>query len=109
MTNIENFRSIAKRCGYEKMPVDFDMCPSLEARFAEYCKTEGFSYKEASICVPDLNPESISSEEARKLYTHDFKEGTCFDEWGVAHEPGSAAAYHMTKMYHPMADFDSIE
>ena len=27
----------------------------------------------------------------------------------MAHEPGSAAAYHMTYMHHPMEDFDSVE
>jgi len=32
-----------------------------------------------------------------------------FDDWGIAHEPGSEAAYHMTRMRHPMADFKSLE
>lgn len=39
----------------------------------------------------------------------DFREGTRIDGWGVAHEPGSTAAFHMTLMHHPMEDFDSAE
>ena len=44
-----------------------------------------------------------------QFYSFDLKKGVEFDDWGIAHEPGSEAAYHMTRMRHPMADFKSLE
>lgn len=32
MTNRENYIAIARRKGYEYMPVHFSMCPSLQAK-----------------------------------------------------------------------------
>lgn len=109
MTNIENYHSIAKRQGYEKMPTHFHLCPSLSERFNDYCKKVGFTYQDSTVYVPDLEAKCADTETFLKLYNCKFKEGTNIDDWGIAHEPGSAAAFHMTKMYHPMASFDSIE
>ena len=36
MTDRENFLSIAKRTGYERMPVSFSMCPDLARRYEAY-------------------------------------------------------------------------
>ena len=109
MTNRENYLNIARRKGYEKMPVHLEMCPSLQNKFAEYCRKTGFSYTPVHVHVPDLIPVYASDETFLKFYDHNFKSGTFIDEWGVAHEPGSAAAFHMTKMHHPMGNFDSVE
>ena len=109
MTNIENYLSIAKRRGYDSMPADFKMCPSLKEKFQLYCKETGFSFKPSVVDVPDIIPKAVKSEEFLKYYNYSFKPGTTIDRYGVAHEPGSAAAYHMTKMYFPMEKFDSIE
>ena len=38
MTDRENFLSIAKRTGYERMPVSFSMCPDLTRRYEAYIK-----------------------------------------------------------------------
>ena len=38
MTDRENFISIAKRTGYERMPVSFQMCPDLTRRYEAYIK-----------------------------------------------------------------------
>ena len=109
MTNIENYLSIAKRRGYVRMPAYFSMCPVLKEKFRLYCEETGFSFKPSTVAIPDLVPKFASSDTYLKYYNHNFKEGTTIDKYGVAHEPGSAAAFHMTKMYSPMDSFDSVE
>lgn len=61
--------------------------------------------------VDDLPMTFTPAEEFLKTYYKDksFKAGTYIDPWGIAHEPGSEAAYHMTYMHNPMKDFDSVE
>jgi len=109
MTRIENYINIAKRKGYNKMPPNISLCPSLRKRFEEYCHRTGLEYRPSHIGVPDLIPSYASSSDFLRYYNHTFKEGTTIDKWGIAHEPGSKYAFHMTKMYHPMKDFDSVE
>ena len=109
MTNIENYISIARRTGYEKMPIHMDLCPSLNERFQEYVKENDFEYRMPTKWIPDLVAKTADEQTFLKYYNREFKEGTHIDRYGIAREPGSAAAYHMTKMYSPMADFDSIE
>ena len=109
MTNIDNFLSLIKRKGYEKVPVDFKTCPSLTQKFKDYVASNGFEYKKILVDVPDLTPVTASREDFLNYYPHSFKDGTKIDYYGVAHEPGSAAAFHMTKMYNPMSGFDSVE
>ena len=58
--------------------------------------------------IPDLCAKVTPPEEFLKYYNHSFKEGTTINGYGVAHEPGSAAAFHMTKMYYPMERFTSV-
>ena len=109
MTNIENYISIAKRTGYTTMPVDFQLCPSLQKRFDEYVNATGFEFQRAYERIPDIVPKSASLEEFSKFYPNGLKEGTAIDIYGVAREKGSQAAHHMTKMLHPMEHFDSAE
>lgn len=109
MTNRENYISIAKRTGYQKVPVEFKMCPSLTQRFQEYARQHDIQIPRTVVDVPNLAPKIANKEVFLRYYDHGFKEGTTIDQYGVAHEPGSAAAFHMTKMYHPMGDLDSME
>ncbi|MBR6762988.1 MAG: hypothetical protein IKM13_04475 [Clostridia bacterium] len=109
MTNIENFRSIAGRTGYDYMPIQFSMCPDLESRFGEYAREQGIQYEQGSTRVPLLVPKAADESVFRGYYHREFKPGTIFTPYGVAKEPGDAAAFHMTRMYHPMEDFDSPE
>ena len=109
MTNIENYKSIARRQGFKQIPIEFEMCPSLRDKFAAYQAETGFSYKSAVVKIYDKPMWQADRETFLKYYDRDFKEGTLIDHYGVAHEPGSAAAFHMKKMYAPMADFDSVE
>ena len=44
MTNVENFISLVRRKGYERVPIDFKLCPSLAKKFDEYVNETGFEY-----------------------------------------------------------------
>ena len=111
MTNRENYLSIAKRTGYDYMPVNFNMCPSLREKYEAYVKEHDLFLPIGESSVYD-RPTYYADDATfiSKYYKNEsFRPGTNIDFWGVAREPGSAAAYHMTKMYHPMNDFDSVE
>ena len=109
MTEIENYRSVAKRTGIHKVPIEFSMCPSLQEKFTAYQKETGFAFKKSALTIYDAPLARADANTFLKYYNRTFKEGTVIDHYGVAHEPGSAAAFHMKKMYSPMADFDSEE
>ena len=112
MTDRENFLSIAHRKGFERIPLDFNLCPVLRQKFDAYL-AEHPEEKLNFYCsqMPGI-PETHTAPEVflKKYYPHkSFKAGTSIDIWGVGHEPGSPAAFHMTYMHHPMEDFDSVE
>lgn len=109
MTNIENYRSIANRTGYDKVPIHFKLCPSLREKFDVYCKENDFTFQTGCAYIPNFVPKTVSDDVFRGFYDRELKPGTTFTIYGVAQEPGSAAAYHMTRMVHPMEDFDSVE
>lgn len=111
MTNIENYISIVKRNGYEKMPIHFSMCPSLKQKFEEYVKETGFKFEYDSVNIPSVVPRAADKELFLSRYYSNrrFKEGTVIDKFGIANEPGGATAFHMTKMYHPMENIVDVD
>ena len=109
MINIENFRSIAKRQGFEFMPADFVMCPTVRKKFEDYIAETGFKYTPSRVNIPDLPAKYASKETFLQYHNRSFKEGTRIDGYGVAHEPGSKHAFHMTKMYFPMEALEDPE
>lgn len=111
MTNRENYIAIARRCGYDYMPVNFSMCPSLREKYNAYVKEHDLYLPIGEGNIADLPVECTSPEEFKQLFYRgkDFRPGTTIDRWGVAHEPGSEKAFHMTYMHNPMEDFDSVE
>jgi len=109
MTNIQNFRSIARRTGFERMPASFVMSPAIKKKFEDYKSETGFSYTPPRVDIPDLPAKCASEEVFHTYHGRTFKPGTHIDCYGVAHEPGSAAAFHMTKMYFPMESLEDPE
>jgi len=111
MTDLENYLSIVHRTGYEKMPVSFFMCPSLEKAFSDYLAVNPMEIPFATFTIEGAHADFTSQEDFKKRYYADrtFKEGTHIDIWGVGHEPGPPEAYHMTFMHHPMESFTSVE
>ena len=111
MTDRDNFIHISKRLGYERMPVSFNMCPSLAERYKEYTRVHPVDVPWDVEYVGDLDAQCASSDVFLERYYKEkrFKKGTHISGWGIAYEPGSAAAYHMSYMHHPMESFDSVE
>lgn len=110
MTNRENFLALVRRQGYERVPVEFVLCPHLQ----EVCKEQlgaedyqeyfGFPWRR----VDDLRLKEHDTEKYRKFYQAPLAEDADIDEWGVGHEK-SPNSMHMTRMRHPLEDMETIE
>lgn len=111
MTKRENLLALLRREPYEEVPVDFNLCPDLVEIFKQktngridYPEYFGLPWRAVADIRLDYNPEDY-----RKFYPNSLKEGTTIDIWGVAHEPGSVAAKHMTYMHNPMREMEELE
>ena len=101
MTNRENFVSLGRRKGYEYMPISLSMSPIVLEKYQAYLQEHDLNLPVKEGSLKDL-PYTCQSEEffLKNIYKNkNFKPGTRIDKWGVAHEPGSEAAYHMTYMH----------
>ena len=112
MNQRENVISLLKRNGYSKVPINFDLCPSLVQEFKsqtgstlDYQDYFNFPWR----TVNDLKLKSEDTSHFKKYYDFELKAGTEIDVWGVAHEPGSEAAKHMTYMRNPLKRATSLE
>ncbi len=110
----ENLISLLRRKGYGYVPMSFDLCPSLRDEFSQRTGEDPLNYWDyfqfpwRQVFGVNYKP-SATVEEFRKLYPDGLKVGTHIDNFGVAHEPGSEAAKHMTHMVCPMRSFEDIE
>lgn len=111
MTQRENLLALLRRKPFEEIPVDFNMCPSLVETYRKETGSD-LDYH-TYFGMPWENVDDIRLEHApevyRKYYSTGLKDGTEIDIWGVAHEPGSEAAKHMTRMRNPMEDMEELE
>ncbi len=111
MTKRENLLALLRREPYEEIPVDFSLCPDLVEIFRE--KTGGQTDYAAYFGMPWRGVADIrlpyDPEAYRKFYPGGLKEGSSIDIWGVAHEPGSEAARHMTYMRNPMREMKDLK
>ena len=111
MTERENFFSIIRRTGYERVPVMYSFCPYLQetcqSKVKELFREIGFTPSP----MADVRgiPVKDSSTDKFLKYYDSLKEGTTIDIYGVANEPGSAAAMHMTHMRHPLEKMETLE
>lgn len=92
-----------RREGFESVPVDLVFCSS---QYDEFEKRYGHKDIVKEFNLPSrriyLNPEKTFSD-GRALYKNEtLPEKTHFDAYGVAHSEGSEAAFHMTRMHHPL-------
>jgi hypothetical protein len=107
----ENYLSLFRRQGYAFAPVEFSLCPSLVNTYRQVTGSdqpveEYFGFSIAFVDGPRLPPREI---DWTVYYPEGLKAGTWIDPlWGIAHEPGSAAAQHMTYMRHPLAQIASL-
>lgn len=111
----ENLLSLYRRQGYTFAPVEFDLCPALRKQYKDRAGDtpmgEYFDYPEGFAMGNIASPAIRDRGEIdwSQYYEEPLKPGTHFAGDGVAHEPGSEAAQHMTYMRHPMEKFSSLE
>jgi len=92
-----------RRQGFEKVHVDFVFC---ESQIKEFKKRFGHSDYESHFGLTHRKleiPVKKNYTDGRKLFPREIvPESTVFDEYGIGHSKGSAAAFHMTRMHHPL-------
>ncbi len=111
MSARDNVISLYRRRGYERVPYQFQLCPSLEEAYRQRTSStkgyaEYFGFPISGTWLPHSSRGTF--EQKRWFPGESFKPGTHFDDWGVGHEPGSEAAHHMTRMLHPLNKATSI-
>lgn len=106
----ENLLSLLRRQGYDRVPVEFSLCPGLQKTFREKIGEEDYReyFHFANRNVRGLQDKSFDQAFFKKYYDNLHPQAT-IDRYGVAHEPGSEAAKHMTYMRNPLANMDSLE
>ena len=91
------------RKGFEKVHVDFVFCESQIERFRErfghsdYETYFGLTHRKLEIPV-----KRNFSNGQNQFHREKLPESTLFDEYGIGHSKGSPAAFHMTRMHHPL-------
>ena len=106
----DNYLSIIKRTGYDYIPISFSWCPYLEKTCRESINELGKNMEIPWAPVRgtgELACKPIDINIFRR-YFDDLKEGATINIYGIANEPGSSAAMHMTYMRHPMEAFESL-
>ncbi|MCL2602978.1 MAG: hypothetical protein FWD90_00695 [Defluviitaleaceae bacterium] len=101
----ENILSLYRRQGYEKAPAEFHLCPALHEKYeAKYGKDtwygDRFGFPTRGVSGGHL--AEVDTEKFKPWYPFELKPGTHIDCWGVAREPGSAAAMHMRYTRNPL-------
>jgi len=116
MTPRENLRSLYERNGYEWVPADFGACPEVQEKIkqaiGEETLAEYFDWPqglESFVGTPGVKLVEREEPDWRSYYPGGVADGAWFEPYGVVHEPGSAAAKHMTRMRHPLSSIDSVE
>lgn len=111
MNHRENLLSLLRRGGFEYVPPSFILTPHQIDVYREQTGSS-LDYQDyfdmpwrdiPDIKVPDRSGEFLS------WYAVPPREGTKIDDWGIAHEPGSAEAMHMTRMLHPLQGIEDFE
>ncbi len=110
LTPRENLLRLWRREGFEDAPAFFYLCPSL---IEEFKRRYGCaqSYQD-QFNIPFRGVSTIAKDNKHdwmKYYPGaTFNPGTTFDNCGVANEP-QPESMHMTRMYHPMKNFTSLD
>jgi len=109
LTPRENLIRAARRQGFEWIPIDILLCDSQVAAFKKaYGNIDYFDWFEVDFRWVTLK-EHPGFVDGHGLYTREIlPEDTKIDVLGVGHSKGSEAAYHMTRMHHPLQGCESV-
>jgi uroporphyrinogen decarboxylase len=99
----ENLLRSMRREGYDRVPVDFQLCDSQLARFrSETGSWDPYEWFQAPVRSVELGLEGAPADWRRWYGPEEITPGTSFDAYGVAHSPGGEGSYHFTRMRHPL-------
>lgn len=110
ITPREDLLRCLRREGFEKVHKDFVFCESQIESFKErfghsdYETYFGLSHRKLEIPVKRNYPEN-----GGHFTRENLPDSTVFDEYGIGHSKGSPAAFHMTRMHHPLRGADLQE
>jgi len=112
MNHRENLLSLLHRQGYDEAPVEFMLCPALEQSFSERIAPESSDYRD-HFGMPwrrlsELKPDNADKSRFLAYHFERLDVQTELDEWGIGHK-STPSSMHMTRMFHPLADADSVE
>ncbi len=116
MTQRENLLSLLRKQGYEWIPAEFSLCPSLVEEYRKHHGASGKDYQThfgmpwRIIAPPRADQDCEGGEGTARFFPyHGAKaEKIVIDQWGVGHE-STASSMHMSKMHHPLADAEDAE
>jgi uroporphyrinogen decarboxylase len=110
LTPREDLLRSLRRNGFEKVHVDFVFCESqidsFKKRFghSDYESFFGLTHRKLEI------PVKRNYSDGRDHFPREIlPDTTVFDEYGIGHSKGSEAAFHMTRMHHPLRGADLSE
>ncbi len=110
LTPRENLIRAARRQGFEWIPVDIQLCDSQIDSFrkkfgdVDYFDWFGVDFRWVTLT------EHPGYQNGQDLYLREtLPVDTEIDVTGVGHSKGSAAAWHMTRMHHPLQGSESVD
>lgn len=109
MTPRENLLSLLRRQGYQTAPAECILCPSLEETFRQKTgQTDYAAYFQFPFRRITPLPDKPQDAAVFRSYYPNLHPQAQIDRFGIAREPGSAAAMHMTYMRNPLAGIQSL-
>ncbi len=103
MTPRENILKALRRDGFDNVPVDFVLCDSqIEDFKMRFGHTDYESYFGMSHRPFEMNIQRNYTFGPDLYKRETLPDSTVFDEYGIGHSKGSSAAFHMTRMHHPL-------
>jgi len=114
LTPRENVLRLLRREGFESIPCDFNLCPSLWEDYRRIEKSPldvseffGFPWRGA----PGIQPTDTDNTRFHKYHLDNgvvLDESVSIDEWGVGHRK-TPTSMHMTQMLYPLDGAETIE
>jgi uroporphyrinogen decarboxylase len=99
----DNMLRCLRRQGYDWVPIDMDLCDSQREAFKKRFGADDYPAHFRFCHRSVWSNFAPSTTDWRTLYKREaLPDETWFDSWGVGHSKGSEAAFHMTRMHHPL-------
>jgi uroporphyrinogen decarboxylase len=109
LTPRENLIRAARRQGFEWVPLDLLLCDSqVKAFHDKFGDIDYFDWFGVDFRWVNLAEHPGFSDPVKLFPREILPAGTDIDVLGIGHSKGSEAAYHMTRMHHPLQGCDDI-